>query len=148
MELETQKIADLDGAAAQKHGQFRTLVVDGNFFFGPFLEKFLESEGHLILNASSPEDALAKTRQFQPDLILLDDAMDGANGTDLLSGLLMEQASAAVILLARHPAISRAVDAITSGAMDYLGQPLDFQRLKLSIDAQTAFLRGQQALEN
>jgi len=115
---------------------FTTLVVDANFSFGGFLESFLETEGHSILRASSAEDALAKTRQFQPDLILLDNDLNGISAVALLPALLMEQASAAIILLAGTPSISEAVEAIKRGAADYLARPVNPQKLKQAIDAQ------------
>jgi two-component system phosphoglycerate transport system response regulator PgtA len=127
--------------------QFRTLVVDGNFFFTGFLEKFLESEGHSILTAATIKDALAKTRQFQPDLILLDSELDGATGLSLLSELLMEQSSASVIMLARQPSIAEAVEAIKLGATDYFERPLDPQRLRHAIESQKTLFKAQRALE-
>jgi DNA-binding response OmpR family regulator len=133
---------------AQKNSQFRTLVVDGNFFFTGFLEKFLESEGHFILTASTIKDAVAKTRQFQPDLILLDSELEGVAGLALLGELLMEQSSAAVILLARQPSIADAVEAIKLGATDYFERPLDPQRLRHAIDNQKALFKNQQTSES
>jgi DNA-binding response OmpR family regulator len=115
---------------------FTTLVVDANFSFAGFLENFLETEGHSILRASSAEDALAKTRRFQPDLILLDNDLNGISAVALLPALLMEQASAAIILLAATPSISEAVEAIKRGAADYLARPINPQKLKQAIDAQ------------
>jgi DNA-binding NtrC family response regulator len=125
--------------------QFRTLVVDGHFFLTGFLEKFLEAEGHAILSANSVKEALAKTRQFQPDLILLDGGLDGVQGLELLGELLIEQASAAVVIMARTPSIAEAVEAIKMGALDYLDQPLDLQKLKQAIETQKLVTKSQQA---
>jgi DNA-binding response OmpR family regulator len=123
--------------------RFRTLVVDGHFFLTGFLEKFLEVEGHVILTATSVKEALAKTRQFQPDLILLDGGLDGVQGLELLGELLIEQASAAVVVLARTPSIAEAVEAIKMGALDYLDQPLDLQKLKQAIETQKLLTKSQ-----
>ena len=128
--------SNTDAAAAAQNAHFRTLVVDGNHFFGGFLEKFLENQKHFILTADSAQDAIAKTRQFQPDLILLDSGLEGVKGLELLGELLMEQASAAVIVLARKPSIPEAVEAIKLGALDYMEQPLDPQKLKEAIESQ------------
>lgn len=128
--------------ALQNSPRFRTLVVDGNFFFSGFLEKFLESEGHFILTAATVKDAIAKTRQFQPDLILLDNELEGHAGPALLAELLLEQASAAVILMARKPSISEAVEAIKLGAIDYFERPLDAQKLKHAIETQKALFKS------
>ena len=142
--LQNARKLPVEEADLRPHAQFRTLVVDGNFFFTGFLEKFLEAEGHFILTASTLKDAIAKTRQFQPDLILLDSELDGTPGLALLGELLMEQSSAAVILLARQPSIADAVEAIKLGAMDYFERPLDPQRLRHAIEVQKLLFKNQQ----
>jgi DNA-binding NtrC family response regulator len=138
---------EIAAAAAPENAHFRTLVVDGNHFFTGFLEKFLETAQHFILTADSAQDAIAKTRQFQPDLILLDSGLDGGNGLELLGELLMEQASAAVIVMARQPSAAEAVEAMKMGALDYLEQPLDPQKLSQAIEIQKQLFKVQTAGE-
>ena len=125
----------------QKNPFFTTLVVDGRSNFIGILEDFLKTEAHSILRAESAEDAVAKTRQYQPDLILLDSELEGITGLALLGELLLEQNSAAVIMLAMHPSVPDAVEAIKRGAVDYLERPLDLKRLKQSIDIQKALFK-------
>ena len=114
----------------------KTLVIDANFFFAGSLEEFLENQGHAIQRASSASEALAKTRDFQPDLIFLDSELDAVSGLHILPELLMEQPSAAVIVMARNPQIAEAVEAIKRGAAEYLARPLDFNKLIQVIEFQ------------
>jgi DNA-binding NtrC family response regulator len=119
-----------------KNRFFTTLVVDGRISFEDFLQEFFKSEGHFILRAESAQQALELCRQNQPDLILLDNELNGVTGLALMGELLMEQASAAVIMMARHPSVFEAVEAMKRGAVDYLERPLDLRRLKQAIDTQ------------
>lgn len=124
-----------------KTASFRTLVVDGDHFMDASMEKALEAQGHLVLTADSAQAALDKTRQFQPDLILLDAGIPGAENLELLSELLVEQASAAVIVVARDASISEAVEAIKMGALDYLERPVDVKKIKKLAENQQAWFK-------
>ena len=126
--------------AKPKTATFRTLVVDGDNFMSPAVEKALEGQGHLILTADSAKTALEKTRQFQPDLILLDSGIQGSQSLELLGELLIEQASAAVVVVARNPSIAEAVLAIKMGALDYLVRPIEAKTIaQVSLDQQAWF---------
>ena len=91
--------------------------------------------------AESAEDALAKTRRFEPDLILLDCELKGLTCLHLLPELLVEHPSASVILLANRPSVSNVVEAMNLGAVDFFERPLDLQRLKRAIARQKAYFR-------
>lgn len=123
------------GSLASENAQFKILVVDGNQFFTPFVEKFLEAEGHQVIKAFSAAEALLKTNEFQPDLILFDNGVEGSAGRDMLSDLLVAQTSAAVVVLARNPTVSASAEAIRRGAVDYQ-EALDVQNLKEIIEFQ------------
>jgi DNA-binding response OmpR family regulator len=134
--------AQAAASAAGKNLFFTTLVVNNHFPLDGVIESFLKSEGHSMLTAGTPQEALAKIRQFQPDLILLDSELDGVNGLALLPELLFEQVSAAVIILASKPSVSDAAESIKLGAVDYFERPLDPEKLKRIIDIQKALFNG------
>jgi DNA-binding NtrC family response regulator len=133
-----------DGAPAPdptpaRRPEFRTLVVDADRFMTTPLELLLAADGQGVLTADSPESALAMTRQFQPNLILLDAGVIGGSHLELLGELLIEQAEAAVVVIARQASIAEAVEAIKMGALDYLERPLDLKRLARLIEEQRAW---------
>lgn len=119
--------------------EFKVLVVDGNHFFTAEVETFLETEGHQVMKAASMEEALSKMSQFSPDLILFDNEIEGASGRDLVSELLTERPSAALIILARKPTVAEASAAIRAGATDYQAGALDVEKLKELIESQKSF---------
>jgi DNA-binding NtrC family response regulator len=129
--------SDSSFSSAQENSFFTILVVDPKASLDAVLEDFLKTELQYSVRARSAEEALAATRQFQPDLILLNDSMKA-----LLDGLLMEQPSAAVILMAEAPSISGAVDAMRQGAVDYLELPMDLQKLRSAILLQKSLSRS------
>ena len=120
---------------------FTILVLDSEFRIDGTLEDFLRSERYAFIMADSAEDALAKPRRFQPDLILLDCELKGLACLSLLPELLMEHPAAAVILLASRPSVSNVVEAMQLGAVDFFERPLDLGRLKAAIEAQRALFK-------
>jgi ActR/RegA family two-component response regulator len=130
------------GAKVVKNPWFTTLVVDGDLPFSGVLNEFIETEGHFVLRAKDAEEALAKTRQFQPHFILLNAKVEGLAALELLPKLLLEDAGAAVILMAGSPGISDAVEAMRLGAADYLELPLNPERLRQSIENQKALIKA------
>jgi DNA-binding NtrC family response regulator len=131
-----------DSSGSQKNSFFTTLVIDNEASFASFLEEFFKIEGHYILRAVTAKDALEKTRQYQPDLILLSNELKGDSGLALLPELLLENPSAAVILMASQPSIFEAVEAMKAGAADYLERPLDLSKLKKAIDTQKMLFKS------
>lgn len=136
---------DAQARPEAKKRSFRTLVVEGSHFLTPAVETALEAQGHLVLLADSAKSALAQTRQFQPELILLYMGTDPAKDLELLGELLIEQASAAVVVVAGVPSISQAVETIKLGALDYLEQPLDARKISQLIEAQEAWFKDDAA---
>jgi DNA-binding NtrC family response regulator len=119
-----------------------TLVIAGADISTGLLGEFLKSQGHAVLTAVSPKDALAKTRRFLPAFILLSCDIEGVNSAELLSELLLEHTRAAVIMMAAKFRLWDVVEAIKMGAVDYLEWPLDLERLKSTLDSQREMFRG------
>jgi DNA-binding NtrC family response regulator len=80
--------------------------------------------------------AAADVREF--DLILLDLAMPGLSGLEVLRKLRGSGCDTDVVILTAHGSIESAVDAIRQGATDFLPKPADFDLLKKVIDRSLA----------
>jgi PAS domain S-box-containing protein len=73
------------GAAIQSRsgaGRARILVVDDDLDVRTFLQESVEGLGHQVLALESGEDAVARLKDWRPDLALIDYAMPGMNGAD------------------------------------------------------------------
>jgi DNA-binding NtrC family response regulator len=118
---------------------FKILVVDEGLPLAGALGELVETGGDYVLGAKNGEEALEKTRAFQPHLILLSTDLGGGASLELLPELLLEDVGAAVIMMAKVPGVSEAVQAIKLGAEDYLEFPLDSGKLRRAIEDQKAF---------
>jgi two-component system response regulator AtoC len=136
-----QDPADGEDLRKESNALFTILVLDSDFKIDGALERFLRSERYAFILAGSAEDALAKTRRFHPDLILLDCELKGVTCLSLLPELLSVHPRAAVILLASRPSVSSVVEAIQLGAVDFFERPLDLERLKSVIAMQKALFK-------
>ncbi len=66
---------------------FRILVVDDNHLIRRLLDLILEGAGYVPVEAESGEEALALVGEAQPDLCIVDEAMPGMRGSDLIRAL-------------------------------------------------------------
>jgi CheY-like chemotaxis protein len=66
---------------------FRILVVDDNRLIRRLLDLILEAAGYVPVEAESGEEALALVTEALPDLCIVDEAMPGMRGSDLIRAL-------------------------------------------------------------
>ena len=127
-----------DMAVPCRNPLFTILVVDREPPFDVVLDEHVETHGHFVLRAPTMREALAKAREFEPNLILLNRDIEGAEGLAVIPEILMECPSAALVLMASKPRVEEAVEAMRQGAVDYLPIPLDPDRLRRVIETQKA----------
>ena len=106
------------------------LIIDSNPFFGNALRRFLADPGRIVILATSAEDAIAKTREHKPSIVLLNNELEDASSLELIPEILLENPESSVFLLASSPSIAEAVQAIKQGATDYVEGPLQPELLK------------------
>lgn len=63
----------------------KVLLVEDDAFFQKFYSFKLQEQGFEVINALDGNEGLAKMREGQPDLVLLDIIMPNKNGFELLS---------------------------------------------------------------
>jgi len=87
----------------------------------------LESQGYEVVTAADGEDALARARELQPDLILLDVMMPKLDGISVLKQLKQDATLRFVpVILVTAKADSRdVVLGLEAGGDDYLTKPFD-----------------------
>src|SRR6266498_3019059 len=98
-----------------------------------FLEQELTELGYAIEKADSGRTALDKLAAVSPDLVLLDYQMPGMNGVQVLTEIKKRQAGLPVIMITAYGTIERAVEAIKSGADDFVTKPFDPDHLALVV---------------
>lgn len=111
------------------------LVVDDHDDTRELLRFVFEAKGYLVIEASDGADAVDMAVQQQPDLIVTDTTLKRLDGleatrrirrTPSLSGL-------PIIFLSGHVQPQARVEAMDSGANDYLIKPVSLDQLEKSI---------------
>ncbi|MGB9180396.1 MAG: sigma-54 dependent transcriptional regulator, partial [Pyrinomonadaceae bacterium] len=95
----------------------------------------LSSYGYDITEAGSVEEARVLLKQKQPDLLMLDVNLPGASGLEFLRELQTEETEEPplVIIITAHGSERMAVEAVKSGAYDYLSKPFELDDLRLVV---------------
>ena len=106
------------------------LIVDDEAVIRASLKRLLERHGHEVQTADSVEQALAMNVLEQADLIISDLRLPGAAGTALIE----HAAGVPVLIMTSFASIRSAVDAVKSGAADYIAKPFDHDDMLLTID--------------
>ncbi|RMH18805.1 MAG: sigma-54-dependent Fis family transcriptional regulator [Acidobacteria bacterium] len=110
------------------------LIVDDEERIRGILALLLRDHRHRVAEAASGEEALALAASFHPDLVLLDLNMPGLDGLETLRRLQASRPEADVIIMTAYGTIRSAVEAMRSGAFDYLTKPFDNDELLLLVD--------------
>ncbi len=110
------------------------LVVDDDPGHGATLKTLISDWGYTVTVAESGEAALELCHAQPFDLVLMDVRMAGMSGLEALKGIKAYNPAIPIIIMTAYSAVNDAVEAIKSGAYDYLTKPLDFEDLKLTLD--------------
>ena len=112
----------------------RLLIVDDEEASRYGMRRALSTFGFNVTEADSAEAARALIRQQEPDLMLLDVNLPGMNGLDFLRELKSSNGnSPVVIVVTAHGSERMAVEAVKSGAYDYISKPFELDDLRLVI---------------
>jgi DNA-binding NtrC family response regulator len=100
------------------------VILDDNPGSLELLSTALAREGVSIYTASRPSQALALVEEHQPQLVLTDLVMPEMTGLDVLKRIMASAPATDVVLMTAHYTTETAVEAIRSGAADYLEKPI------------------------
>jgi two-component system response regulator RegA len=103
----------------------RFLLVDDDITFCTVFERALGRHGFSVAVAHSIAEALAVSERFQPTHAVVDLKLGDDSGLHLIEPLLSLNRDMKIIVLTGYGSISTAVNAIKSGADNYLAKPVD-----------------------
>lgn len=110
-------------------GEQIILIVDDDSATRISLEQALTRAGHAVATACDGEEALLKLEGMDADAVISDINMPGMTGHELLWECTRRWPGMPVILMTGSGSVPDAVNAIKSGAADYILKPLDIQEL-------------------
>jgi two-component system KDP operon response regulator KdpE len=112
----------------------RVLVVDDEPQIRRIMRTTLTGAGYEVDDAKTGEEALAKVREFRPDLVLLDINMPGMGGLAACRAIRAD-ANVAIIMLTVHNTEAAKVEALDAGADDFVTKPFSTPELLARIRA-------------
>ncbi len=110
------------------------LVVDDDPEIVSFVKRGLAYEGYAVDTAGDGIEALAKARDREPDLVILDIMMPGIDGIEV-SKRLRQAGDVPILMLTAKGTVADRVAGLDSGADDYLVKPFAFDELLARVRA-------------
>lgn len=106
------------------------LIVDDEQRICWALEECLKDDGYTVLITSNAKDAIGLLEKSSIDVVLLDIKLPGMDGMEALQRIKAMNKSVLVILMTAHGGAQTTIQAMQSGAYDYLTKPLDIYEIK------------------
>ena len=116
-------------------GQAKVLVVDDEPSIADLLYEDLSEAGYDCIKAATGEDALMRLSQNHCDVMLLDLNLPGISGMDVLREVRASHSETAIIVITAAGDAQTAVEAMKSGAVDYITKPFELEMVYNSIEA-------------
>jgi DNA-binding NtrC family response regulator len=113
--------------------KFTILVIDDEKNIRTGLGAALEMDGYDVVLAADGAEGLEIALHSAIDLVITDLRMPGVSGEEVLRRVTTETPGIPVIVLTGHGTVENAVEAMRSGAYDFLTKPLDLERLSLLV---------------
>lgn len=132
------------------HDNIDILVVDDDISHCTILQALLRGWGYNVALANSGRQALEQVRERVFDLVLCDVRMAEMDGIATLKEIKALNPAIPVLIMTAYSSVETAVEALKTGALDYLIKPLDFDNLQAtlehthSIDAETPAVTASQ----
>ena len=110
------------------------LVVDDDAGHRSMLLTLLADWGYKLKGAEDGETAVDLCRSQPFDLVLMDVRMTGISGIEALKDIKLRQPELPIVIMTAYSDVKAAVEAIKSGAYDYLTKPLNFDDLRQAME--------------
>src|SRR3979411_167480 len=111
------------------------LIVDDEADIRMLIAGVLKDEGYATREAGDSAEALAPIQGRQPTLVILDIWLQSSelDGIAILRQLRAEMPSVPVVMISGHGTIATAVEAVKTGAYDFIEKPFKADRLLLLV---------------
>jgi DNA-binding NtrC family response regulator len=110
------------------------LIVDDEEEFAQSLSERLTIRDFDVTTSLSGEDALKKLKGYNFDLVILDVAMPGMDGVEVLREIKRIKPLTEVIMLTGHATVEAAIEGMKLGALDFLMKPCETEELVAKIN--------------
>jgi len=110
------------------------LVVDDDNAHRIMLQTLIGGWGYEVAQADDGAAAIEHVKEQSYDLVLMDVRMVRVSGLEALVQIKSYNPAIPVIIMTAYSSVDTAVKALKQGAHDYLTKPLDFDKLRITIE--------------
>ncbi|MBI5533553.1 MAG: sigma-54-dependent Fis family transcriptional regulator [Deltaproteobacteria bacterium] len=125
----------------------RILAVDDSPDTLEVLRRNLASHGYQVLIAPGVAEAVRILEEGPVDVVVTDLKMPGASGLDLIRHVRDNFKSTEVLMITGYPSVEGAVEAVKTGADDYLSKPFTDEELLTAVKGAFEKLRARNAMQ-
>ncbi len=111
----------------------KILVVDDDPDILSVLEELLKKEGHQVTTRADGATAIAVGREEHFDVVVVDIRLPDLDGLDVLRAFQESSPDAAVIVATAFGTVETAIQAIKSGAYDYIPKPFKLDEVRIVV---------------
>ncbi|MBB6669268.1 response regulator transcription factor [Cohnella nanjingensis] len=112
----------------------KILIIEDDPIVGEMLTLYLAEEGFEVKRVETARAGFAELAAFDPDVLILDLVLPDAEGTSLCADI-RQKSDVPMIVTSMKTAVGDRIQAISSGADDYLCKPFSMHELKVRIQA-------------
>ena len=113
----------------------KILIIDDAKFMRMTLSNILTKAGHEIVGeGENGKDAIRLYRELHPEVVTLDITMPEMNGIEAVKAIKKEHPKAVIIMCSAMGQQKMVVEAIESGAKDFIVKPFDEARVVESVN--------------
>jgi two-component system response regulator MprA len=113
----------------------RVLVVEDDERLAAAIRRALAYDGHRVLVVHDGTEGLARVRDTDPDVVVLDVVLPGMTGLEICRRIREAGDGVAVLMVTARDAVPDRVAGLDAGADDYLVKPFDHEELLARVRA-------------
>lgn len=111
------------------------LIVDDAMFMRTILKGILIENNYNVYEAGSGTEALQKYKELKPDLVTMDITMPEMDGIQTLKMIKEADPNAKVVMCSAMGQQPMVLEAIKSGASDFIVKPFQADRVLLAVES-------------
>ncbi|MGB9719933.1 MAG: sigma-54-dependent transcriptional regulator [bacterium] len=127
------RISPSDAKPKNEKSKLRILIIDDELKICEILKDILDGEGYEADYAINGTEGLKKIQNNRIDLVLLDIKLPDIDGLTLLKRIKDFDPGISVIIISAFGTVSTAVEALKTGAEDFIEKPLETNRILVTI---------------
>lgn len=112
----------------------KVLLVDDAAFMRMRCARLLQEQGHTVIEAANGREAVELYQTTHPDAVLMDITMPELDGLEALRAIRELDPKARVAMLTAMGQQSIVIEAIKSGAKDFVVKPFERERVLAAIE--------------